>query len=50
MTCLTAAPGQLNYGICMAQEVNTSLWVPTGHPLTSNCTLEAEEDLAKGHC
>ena len=27
-----------------------SLWVPTGHPLTSNCTLEAEEDLAKGHC
>ena len=27
-----------------------SLWVPTGHPLTSNRTLEAEEDLAKGHC
>ena len=30
----------------LAQEVKTSLWVPTGHPLTSNRTLEAEEDLA----
>ena len=34
----------------LAEKVKTSLWVPTGHPLTSNRTLEAEEDLAKGHC
>ena len=34
----------------LVQEVKTSLWVPTVHRLTSNRTLEAEEDLAKGHC